>query len=148
MKIFAPRRLRTLLRFPMPMGDGRLSSNFLLPFGSFGRRQRTNVVLTAAAEAATSACEVAYERIAEIGDDGRLRTRILAQRPGTLMKAKIPNRSSAAHTEDATSSQAGDLDDVAVAGPIGVQGQPSLEEWHHLREASSMSWKDPVYRTI
>jgi hypothetical protein len=52
------------------------------------------------------------------------------------MKAKIPNRSSAARTEDATSSQVGeDLDDVTVAGPIGMQGQPSLEEWHELREA-------------
>jgi hypothetical protein len=49
------------------------------------------------------------------------------------MKTKSPNRISVAHAEDVASSQSEedleDLDDVTVAGPIGVKGQPSLEEW-------------------
>jgi hypothetical protein len=52
------------------------------------------------------------------------------------MNAKRPKPGSAALTEEVAPFQTGeDLDDVILAGPIGMEGQPSLEEWHELREA-------------
>jgi hypothetical protein len=74
-KFFEHPWLRKLLQCRMPTGNSLASSsNILFPFGSLGRRRRTNNRLNGLDGGSTSACEAAPERIAEIGDERLLRT--------------------------------------------------------------------------